>query len=346
MNKRKRIRIYIKIICAFFVIFSIVAFLGVWIAHKIVFDRVDYEQYDREHYLLYSDLDEKQYPRDILQIQSGKNILTAYLYGANNSNGLIIISPGHTDASDIKLYEITFFVDNNWKVLCYDYTGCYNSQGSSMAGYTQSVHDLDAVLTYVETSNDYQDIPIVLFGHSLGGYASAAVLQYKHSVNAAIIASGFDTPKEQWTYSIERYTGVFHYVLRPFTAMFISFKYGKEQNLSAVDGINSVDIPILVISGSHDIFYGGDSPIYRQRNNITNPNCIFEYKTETNHNGHYDYSLTDEALEYQSLVNDETFTGEIDKILYCQHDTAFMKSLNDFLLEAISQNYNRFVEST
>lgn len=337
MNKRKRIIFYIKIIGAFLVIFSIIAIWGIGIAHKIVFERVDYEQYDSEHYLLYSDLDEKQYPRDTLKIQSGKNILTGYLYGANNTNGLIIISPGHTDANDIKLYEITYFVDNNWKVLCYDYTGCYNSEGSSMVGYTQSVHDLDSVLTYVENSNDYQDIPIVLFGHSLGGYASAAVLKYKHSVKVAIIASGFDTPKEQWTYSIERYTGVFHYVLRPFTAMFISLEYGKEQNLSAVDGINSVEIPILVISGTQDIFYGGDSPIYRQRNNITNPNCIFEYKTEINHNGHYDYFLTDDALEYQLLVKNEIFTGEIDKILYCQHDTAFMKSLNDFMLEAISQ---------
>lgn len=337
MNKQKRIRLYVKIIGVFLVAFSTIAVLGIGIAHKIVFERVDYEQYDSEHNLLYSDLDEKQYPRDTLQIQSGKNILTGYLYGINNTNGLIIISPGHTDASDIKLYEITYFVDNNWKVLCYDYTGCYNSQGSSMVGYTQSVHDLDAVLTYVENCNDYQEIPIVLFGHSLGGYASAAVLQYGHSVTAAIIASGFDTPKEQWTYSIERYTGVFHYVLSPFTAMFISLKYGKEQNLSAVDGINSVEIPILVISGSYDIFYGGDSPIYRQRNNITNPNCIFEYKTETNHNGHYDYFLTDEALEYQSLVNCEAFTGEIDKNLYRQHDTIFMKSLNDFMLEAISQ---------
>ena len=130
-------------------------------------------------------------------------------------------------------------------------------------------------------------------------------------------------------YSVKRYTGAFHYALEPFTRLFISFKYGKEQNLSAVDGINSVDIPVLVISGSDDVFYGGDSPIYEQRNNITNPNCSFEYKTENNHNGHYDYFLSDEALQYQSLIENETFTGRIDKNLYAQHDISFMKYLND-----------------
>lgn len=93
-----------------------------------------------------------------------------------------------------------------------------------MRGYTQSVHDLDAVLNFVEGSSSFNHIPVVLFGHSLGGYASAAVLQFGHTVDAAIIASGFDTPKEQWLYSIERYTGAFHYPLEPFTRLFLTFK--------------------------------------------------------------------------------------------------------------------------
>ena len=74
----------------------------------MVFGRVDYERYDSGRYLLYSDLDETKYPRNTYQIPSGENSLTAYLYGADNSNGLMIISPGHGDANDIKLYEISF----------------------------------------------------------------------------------------------------------------------------------------------------------------------------------------------------------------------------------------------
>ena len=167
MNKRKHIGFIIKILSIFLIVLSIISILGIGIAHKVVFGRMDYDRYDSEHYLLYSDIDKEQYPRKTLQIQSGENVLTGYLYGEDNSNGLIIISPGHGDANDIKLYEITYFVDNDWKVLCYDYTGSYSSQGSSMVGYTQSVHDLDNVLKYVESDDDYQNIPIVLFGHSL-----------------------------------------------------------------------------------------------------------------------------------------------------------------------------------
>lgn len=50
-----------------------------------------------------------------------------------------------------------------------------------------------------------------------------------------------------------------------------------EQNLSAVDGINSTDIPILIISGTDDIFYSGDSPIYRQQNDTTFMNHLSDF---------------------------------------------------------------------
>ena len=60
-----------------------------------------------------------------------------------------------------------------------------------MVGYIQAVKDLDAVLTYVENEERFQNTPLFLFGHSLGGYATAAVLQEGHEVDAAIVASGF-----------------------------------------------------------------------------------------------------------------------------------------------------------
>jgi len=47
------------------------------------------------------------------------------------------------------------------------------------------------------------------------------------------------------------------------------------------------------------------------------------------------YFLSDEALQYQSFIENETFTGKIDKNLYAQHDISFMQHLNDFLLKAV-----------
>ena len=45
--------------------------------------------------------------------------------------------------------------------------------------------------------------------------------------------------------------------------------------MSAIAGINSVTIPVLIISAEEDIFYGGFSPLYEKQNEIVNPNCTF-----------------------------------------------------------------------
>lgn len=172
--KKKIKKRYIIIPCVLIILLTI-PYIGVAIAHACVFSRADYDKYDSNYYVTYEDVELGTYAREELQISSGDNMLAGYLYGEENSLGLIVLSPGHRDPNDIKLYEIMYFVDQGWSVLCYDYTGCYNSEGRNMVGYTQSVYDLDAVLTYVESEERFAEKPLLLFGHSLGAYDSAAV---------------------------------------------------------------------------------------------------------------------------------------------------------------------------
>jgi pimeloyl-ACP methyl ester carboxylesterase len=322
------------IIVVSFLVFSILAFLGIHIAYQKVFSRANYSEYDADKYLVYKDISSK-YPRKTVTLNSGNNKLAGYIYGTGNSKGLIVISPGHRDPNDVKLYEIMYFVDAGWNVLSYDYTGCYNSTGDSMVGYTQSVADLDAVLHYVETEKYFSKMQVMLFGHSLGAYASTAVLQYRHPVTAVVAASGFDDPTEQWEYSIERFTGIFGGLLNPYAKVYIDFRLGDKKELTAIKGINSTNIPVLLISGTNDEFYGGESKIFERRTLVTNPNCIFRLMTKKNHSGHYDYFLTDASIEYRKQVESGKVSGPVNKELYMEHDKQFMNSINDFFTKKL-----------
>jgi len=51
------------------------------------------------------------------------------------------------------------------------------------------------------------------------------------------------------------------------------------------------------------------------------------------HNGHYDYFLTDDALEYQESAPDTN----IDKELYMEHDADVMQMILDFFDDARSE---------
>jgi pimeloyl-ACP methyl ester carboxylesterase len=317
--------------------FNIVAFIGVNVAHNKVFSRADYDEYNTEYFYTYDEIDTNKYKRETLSIKSGENTLAGYLYGKENRKGLIIISPGHRDASDIKLPEITYFVDKGWMVLGYDYTGCYASEGSSMIGYVQAPADLDAVLEYVEKDHRFDKLPVMLFGHSLGAYASAAVLQYKHNITSVVAASGFDDPTEQWEYSVKRFTNVFGKLLSPYSRMLMKTKFGDMAHFSAIDGINSTEIPLLIMQGTTDEFYGKVSSIYEHRDKISNKNCSLRLMNSENHHGHYDYFLSDKAVDYRNKIkNNETDKKEaIDKFLYIEHDDEIMNFINEFYLEAL-----------
>ena len=325
--KKIKIKKLIKVIAIILIVlYFIIAPIVIAVIHGRVMSKCTYDEYDTDIYLKYDDV-ATDYPREKIQVPSGENNLSAYLYGKDNKKGLIVVSPGHRDSNDIKLYEIMYFVDEGYQVICFDYTGCYTSEGKSFGTYTQAVYDLDAILTYCDNNKAFSNIPIYLFGHSLGGYATGTVLNYDHRVDAAVVASGFDSAKEQWECSVKRFTGPAYYLIRPINLAFIALKYGEDRNLSAVDGINKSEIPVLVISAEIDEYYGGGkSPIYNKKDSITNSKCKFVLMNKENHNEHYNYFLTDNAVEY---IKSEP-QGKINKDLYMEHDENVMKMISDF----------------
>ncbi|MCR5094533.1 MAG: alpha/beta fold hydrolase [Lachnospiraceae bacterium] len=278
---KKRIRITAIILA---VVYFVIAPIVIAVIHGRVMSKCTYDEYDTERLLVYDDV-AADYPRERFQVTSGDNNLSAYLYGKDNIKGLIVVSSGHRDANDVKLYEIMYFVDAGYQVICFDYTGCYTSEGNAFGKYTQAVYDLDAILTYCDSSEAFSDRPVYLFGHSLGGYATGAVLNYEHRVDAVVVASGFDCATEQWECSVKRFTDPVYFLIRPINLAFIN-----------------------------------------KKDSVTNGKCEFVLMDQPGHNEHYDYFLTDNAVEYEK----SELQGRIDKRLYMEHDENVMKMICDF----------------
>ncbi len=58
----------------------------------------------------------------------------------------------------------------------FDCTGSHESRGKGTTGLPQLALDLNAALSYMESDSALDGVPIMLYGHSWGGYAVAAVL--------------------------------------------------------------------------------------------------------------------------------------------------------------------------
>ena len=351
-----------RVLLAFALVLVAVFFIASYFGDKAVM-RQTFQRYPADPYttlLVYDDI-ASDYNRAPVDLQVEGYHVQGYIYGPeNNDKGLVVLSHGIFSQHQDYLALIMYLVDNGWKVLAYDNIGCGESDGDSTMSFAQSAVTLDQVLTYVETDAQRPDspfagLPVVLLGHSWGGYAVTAVLNWDHDVAAVVSLSGFESPWGIVKDTVVSSAGVAGYTQYP-TLWLVSRQYaGEYANLSAVDGINRTDIPVLVVHGTGDsvISYDG-SAIIAHRDQITNP-CV-EYVTMSTEgrDGHADYFYTVEAQMYgDSLVQEraeieesldgdalepalEQFSASIDKRAANVADPGLMDKVDDFFAKAIA----------
>ena len=191
-------------------------------------------------------------------------MIAGYLYSVGeDQRGIVIIAHGfggggHNSYMDCAYY----FASNGYLVFAYDATGTDKSEGDGVGGVPQGVIDLDHAVSYVEASDDIPDLPIVLFGHSWGGYSVSAVLTYHPEVKAVIECSGFNRSSDMFESGGKSQAGNVIYAMTPFVRMYERFKYGKYATNTAMDGFDATTGSVMIVHSADDdvigIEYGCD----------------------------------------------------------------------------------------
>lgn len=348
LNHIKRITINgtAKIIIIFAVITVLLIASG-FIVSKIVYDSIfsRKEAPSYSAYLMYEDV-KSEYPYEEVTLISGANQLSGYIYGTGNEKGIVVVAQGLGNNAGY-LSDVIYFVDAGWQVFIYDCTGTNRSEGNGTVSFFQSVLDLDAALTYIEAQP--WNLPVMLYGHSWGGYAVAAVLNYEHEVSAVASIAGYNTPSEALNDQIRRVMGGFSAVILPFADLYQSTLSGSAKGFSAVGGINNVDTPVMVIHGSDDpMFLYNGAAIIAHKDEITNPNIVFITLDKPGFNGHNSIFYSPAKAAYFNNVNQEyeelerkyngnvseeaekAFFAGVDKYLMSENDPDFMARINEF----------------
>lgn len=352
-KSKKVLKIILLTVVIIIVVFSAASFIIVKVNFDDIFSRTVYD--DLTISFRYDDIKE-DYPREMLSFMSGENRLQGYLYGSENTKGLVVISHGLGGGAENYTSETIRFVDEGYQVFGFDNTGCYNSEGESCVGLVQSVKDLDAALTYIEQEERFKDLPVLLFGHSWGGYAAAAVFNYDHNITASVSVAGFNKPMQmiiEWARSM---MGGFAYAEYPYIWLYQESVFGNDLDITAVDGINNTDTPILLIHGSGDGTIGIDeSAIMAYRDDITNPNVQYKICEKEGQNGHNSLFYSSKAhdyideinVEYEKLYNEyegnipedleRNFYNSCDKFRANELDSDFIDSVLKFYDEALER---------
>lgn len=307
--------------------------------------------------LCYEDIDQEKYPRFAINFLSNGNSLRGYLYGGTNDAGLIIYAHGVLNGADGFLAETMYFVDNGWRVLAFDGTGSRESEGKRVGGLPQTKIDVEAALVYVSQDIELSKLPVVLFGHSMGGYAVAAALkEYASEVSAAVCVATFNSPIETMYYQSKVSAGFLADILYPFVWLYQEMSFGKDANISAVDGINETDTPVLMVYSETDAIIPYDKiGLFAYKDRLSNSNAVFQC-FDTDFDGHTTMLLSEESAkysteqwsaleklrdEYHSAIPDDVFSefySQINKEKMYVLNLQRMDYINDFLINAVRGN--------
>lgn len=182
-----------------------------------------------------------------VNFRSGKNHLAGYLWNENGAHGLVILA--HGMGTDIAYYlpEIHHFASAGYRVFAFEYTGYGDSTGH-FYGFPQAVSDLKNAIMFINDGT----LPLILVGHSMGGYAVCTVGQcLPYPVSALVAYAPFYSSCEairETTNVMPRCGALLCCVIQ----LVQRFWFGTHHAWNAADGLHAMHAPTLIIQGKDD----------------------------------------------------------------------------------------------
>ena len=345
-NKKKSILIIVVCLLAA-IIFVVMPVLTI-----IIYNDNFGERFETAEWMAYSVSDfEGLKVEECSFVSNNGQLLAGYRYYKENqqsNKGVVVLAHGlggggHNTYMDIADY----FTSNGYLVFAYDATGNDKSEGDSVEGLPQGVIDLDYALRYVKQTDTYKGLPIVLFGHSWGGYSVGNVLNCHPDVKAAVLVAGFDRSTDLFEQQGESMVGFGIKLFMPYVSLYERLKFGKYAAYSAIDGFGNSKAGIMVIhskddttvlpENGYDKFYDmyGDNSRFlfieyddRGHNYIYYSEAAKDYRDQLNK----EYSAYVEANggQYNSEIKADFMEKNLDKSKCYEFDHDLMERILEF----------------
>lgn len=326
-SKRNR---YVKRVLLALLIF-VLSFSAISMIVTVIFFHTAFPRSDTpsEFSYSYSQMESAGYPYQKVEFPSGNNMLTGYYFAPDAPKALVVIAAGFGDGGTAHLSEMKAFVDNGYGVLCYDATGVGESEGSGKGGLSQPALDLQAALRYTEEDERLSSLPILLYGHSAGGYAAAIGMDHDR-VKAAVIISGFENPVQLMRESARPYVGFLADIEYPFLLLENRLLFGNMPCVS--DRIENASAPVAVFEGADDERVPQSQRLSTALGKSAQTGLNLTVYDEPLRSGHSGIWLSENALRYRA---DHPDGSPVDTTKSNQLDPSFINTVLSFYHSAL-----------
>lgn len=203
-------------------------------------------------YLNISHPDFKRTPARFLSNKSQELQGYFYAYEETPYQGLIVLAHGIGGGHDSYLVETEYLARAGYLVFTYDNTGTNESEGKNLIGLSQSAIDLHHALTFVEGIPALQDLPLLLYGHSWGGFAVATVNNYPHNVKGIVSVAGFAENNNVLKQEGRKMVGNAIEIFMPYLGLYEQFLFGAAADDTGISGLAQTDAQVLLLHSTDD----------------------------------------------------------------------------------------------
>lgn len=339
-RKKKIIKLSVCIVAILLVLFLVAPYSISAIVLHVIFDR----RFETEDYLRFSvqDFQGLQADRHTFESENGQTLVGYRYYSENISpKCLIILSHGFGGGGQNGYLDISnYFVRCGYEVFAYDATG--NDESGGMAGgIEQGIIDLNGAITYAK---ERFSLPLMLFGHSQGGYASLCSLAYNEEILAVASVSSFHCASDMIKIQGVKVGGAASQAFLPYVYSVQRMKFGKYANACAIESSKNSRSAIFVAHGTEDetvpVQYGYQAYVseFRLDSRFRFYEAIGRGHTDilySNDGWAYTLSLENAIKECPSENDRQTVIDQMDRQKFCSR-------LNMELFEEIVTFYDEY----
>lgn len=284
-------------------------------------------------------IDNEKYPSTQFLFPSGENQLKAYYFNNENSDDLIIYTPGVGSGADWHLAILTYLYDAGYDVISFDPTGIYDTASYGQQGFTQRLKDLNTLIDYINGTSSFSYDKLFLMGHSLGAFSSIIASNENENISGVVALAPLNQIHE-YVYNSSSYyvsSGVFA-LTSWYVDAYLNTRYGEYDKMRCSDVINQTNLPYFIGHGDADdiIFYDSDS-VNSKMDEITSNNVTF-YEGKGIYSGHSTFMYSSRANIYREGVEEEIENASSDeekRELISHVDHALYNEVNDDLFGKI-----------
>lgn len=282
--------------------------------------------------------------------------LVGYTYYKEDvdTKGIIVISHGLGGGGHNSYIDVAdYFATNGYIVFAYDATGNDESEGDSVEGIPQGVIDLEYAIKFIKKDTDFNDLPIMLFGHSWGAYSVGSVLNIYPDINAVVMVAGFNHSMDILEEGGQRIAGSAISLLVPYLSAIERIKFGSYSRYSCIDGFENSNAGVMIVHSTDDDMVSFENQyqmFYDRYNHIPR----FTFISYVNRGHDYIY-YSDTSSQYKTTLNKQfvEFVNSLDHELTAEIKTEYMNknldktqlfALDTELLEEIISFYDSFIK--